>query len=348
MKNIFKYLFVLVFLLNGCADYPIKKDNILGQPVSFKFKTEFNPDEPKEQYVENVMSNFTGLDDIAHKELNKYVSGIYDERIGKSNLKFDNKYVGDLLVKSISNNPYDLFKYIYSYRPTWKISNDINGNSNVLNGTVNFSSARGRWVNVYGENYVSSDVSIVFRGNYQHNNGVMSGQISDVNYLINCVNEKRGPEVVPVIRIKDDMLISAVRNFTKYVPKQYYDEITKAAKEHLEKRYTKLHGVSSKKEKKYKVDFATAKARLQRALGAFKYDNERSSFLFEKSYNLDKHSINHKYVVALFPDRNNTVIEFSGEYDYLKDIFSGKILFDQADYQQEMEKYISQVDKLLK
>jgi hypothetical protein len=109
---------------------------------------------------------------------------------------------------------------------------------------------------------------------------------------------------------------------------------------------------AQKIERTYRVDFATAKARLQRALGAFKYDNEKSTFIFESEHSAtsggDSKNVTHRFVISLFPEENGTAVEFTGRYGYIVDDFGGPEKFGKNDYDSVMAGYLSQIDKLLK
>lgn len=109
---------------------------------------------------------------------------------------------------------------------------------------------------------------------------------------------------------------------------------------------------NKKKENFYKVSFATAKSRLQRAFDNFKYDEAKSIFILEEPYTENVHGkelkLVHTFIISLYPEESGTVIEFSGNYDYLKDTFSGNDKYGSSIYDKNMLTIQQNVENIMK
>lgn len=183
------------------------------------------------------------------------------------------------------------------------------------------------------------DVSVDL--NYNVRDGKIIVDVTGISYKANRIT------------VNNEMLVKMLEGASPTpvsTPNAFY--FREKIKEPFTRRFSSRHESTNKTEHTYKVDFATAKARLQRALGNFKYDNDKSSFLIEKVYENPspngKGSIKHRFIISLFPDRNDTVVEFSGDYGYYADSFGGPEKFGKAEYDFTMSSYMSVADGILK
>ena len=180
--------------------------------------------------------------------------------------------------------------------------------------------------------------------NYEVQGGKIIIEVTSISYKANRINVNN--EVL-VKMVEGAKLSSALIPNILY----YRQKIT----DQLMKRYSTKHVDFKKTTKIYNVDFTTAKSRLQRELGDFKYNSDKSFFLIEKTYNnpdgiyrVANGSIKHKFVISLFPEKNNTLVEFSGDYEYFNDTFGGSSKQGKPEYDLSMSSYMSTVDKILK
>lgn len=109
--------------------------------------------------------------------------------------------------------------------------------------------------------------------------------------------------------------------------------------------------VVKKSEIIYKIDSTTAKSRIQRTLDTVTYDEFKGLFILKEKYSTGSGKndieLTHTYKIALFPEMKGTAVVYSGEYEYLVDKSSGKILFGQETYDKELDKIKQNVSMLL-
>lgn len=155
------------------------------------------------------------------------------------------------------------------------------------------------------------------------------------------------------LQVKKDLLIRMISGASLYeigTPNAYYfrSKIT----DQLAYRYSSRTAEADKQERVYKVDFSTAKARLQRALGNSVYNNEKTAFIIEESYSNPSPrgygSVKHKHIISLFPERNNTLVEFSGNYGYYADTYGGESKYGKDEFNAARARLVLIVDQALR
>jgi hypothetical protein len=337
----------IVSLLNGCAAYPIKRDNVLTTPTHFEIQVIKEPSKQKAQVVDEV-KKYLGpdiADDYANQKVTEYANSQYD--ILEKNSLRTGADINAIIEGLICDNSASIFSYKY-WRPILYCKVDTKESAGQFVTTASLHTNETRWT-INGGNTYSSNAQISFRieGSHSFKDGYVSGNISSIGYILNCF-ANGDSEVVKLIEVNDRKVSSLADSISSStsMPIDFVSVITKGSNEFLKNRYNTKKQNEPKIEKNYSVDFATAKARLQRSLGDFKYENEKSAFVFSKKHH--NNSITHKFVISLFPDKSNTVVEFSGEYSFLNDTFGGAELFGKSMYTEEMQSYIAQVSSLLK
>ena len=144
------------------------------------------------------------------------------------------------------------------------------------------------------------------------------------------------------LNLNTDLLMKFIRE-TAFppLPKANIYYFTSKVNDQLEARYVKRKATVPKSEHKYRVDLATAQARLQRALGDFKYNTEKTTFTISNKYRNDSNytDVQHYFKISLFPDRNDTVVEISGDYEYFKDTYGGPDMYGSAAYNETQSNY---------
>ena len=68
---------------------------------------------------------------------------------------------------------------------------------------------------------------------------------------------------------------------------------------------------------------------------------------FEQEFSEDGKTVYHKFAISLFPDRSDTVVQFSGEYRYIVDKLGGPNIFGPDAYSKKMDEYIKNVASIL-
>lgn len=212
-------------------------------------------------------------------------------------------------------------------------------------------------VNPYGGAVDYGDTTITFDVDFAAANGNIQVMISNVSYVVNCKNKLSSGTtydcVVEDIFIVKDVGLKDVLAATTYKEDMKSpDWYAEWANQYLENRYSTQYGGSAKEvTSTFDVDFVTAKARLQRkATDNFKYDNETSAFTFTKKFNAQrgaKSLAEHTVVASLFPDRNKTVVVFSGKYNHYKDVLDIENLASQKDFDVNMKDMMKLVKESL-
>jgi len=252
------------------------------------------------------------------------------------------------------------FKYSRSYNPKFSIENL----------TINASEGQGslqallpaKWIeyNPLGNDTYNLIANIDMKFNYTVENNVAKISISKLGYGLSgtytIVYRNYTPKTYygspSILDIDEDKLIEVIKHATpKNKPEiniyQVSDEIMKMLKGRYE---IKQSNENDNIEKLYKVDFVTAKSRLQRLLNKFKYDDKSSTFVFVEETNSGLpglRSLESTFKIALFPDQNDTIVRYSGEYQYVVDMFNKNTIIGKDKYNKMMTAYIDTVSKQL-
>lgn len=114
---------------------------------------------------------------------------------------------------------------------------------------------------------------------------------------------------------------------------------------------------SSPVEQLYRIDFETAKSRLQRKLGGFQYVPEQNTFRLMREATMDslgyrseaygRLAVTHIFEMALHPDRNNTVVVFRGTFESVRDYFTERNHLGQDEFNKQLALYQKQVSAIL-
>jgi hypothetical protein len=366
----FFYLFFLLVFTSGCSAYPIKKDVLLTNKISIDIpiKSNSNGDVPdKSMFISEATNNIDSytLDSIGKSKAIELAEIFYKQSAEEYNTSVSNKNKSSSVINSaIRSALANDTSYITSYnsdrfKPEIYISSDINDEESGQ-GTVSVRSAAhwSYYSNPYHFNYHANS-NIYLKLTYNKLKDIIHIDIDKIGYDLNCnfttqtVRNLMGCGNSSIYSINEALLINRLRNITdnsdiiKFAsPKSVRSKIIGE----LTKRYKKETGGSYKQEKLYKVDFRTAKARIQRAFHNIKFDESNSTFVFAQEYvNPLKtyEKVFHEYKISLFPDRNDTVVEFSGDYGYFTDTFGGKDLFGKSVYERAIGIDIKAIDNIL-
>lgn len=354
------FALMVVYLTSGCAHTPSytlePKSNILTKPIHFELPAADQNVRPK-SYGEYLAVVTKGLEismgdaygrkrvELIAKELypeyNKVESEIIAKSKGKSNLdkvmealthSFMTRHrgqidsLGDLQEMGFGKR---LDKIYYATNTTLL-------NSEQSTGIYKISLYSHEQRNQY-----TPAVDVLIGVSYHVKNDKIIVDVDHVSYNSNRVE------------VRNDLLIKMISGASLYdigTPNSYYfkSKIT----DQLAYRYSSRTAEADKQERVYKVDFSTAKARLQRALGNSVYNNEKSAFIIEETYsNPSLHgygSVKHRYIISLFPERNNTLVEFSGNYGYYADTYGGEPKYGKDDFNAARSRLVSIVDQALR
>lgn len=251
-----KYLSIgalfLALALNGCAKYPIVKDNILSSPSRFNVQSFVKTNQTKEQIINDVMNGLGNMDGVFERDdmersLNDKYNRLVDDNdlfgIFKRNIK---NSIDDIQIKRKN------YKGDVIFEPQFSEDYKINKNNNKFNIIVNLDSGIVDWKFNSGDKpfHSTSKITINMSGDYIGNNGDYSGSISSIGYLIECKGGIYGAsnEVVELITIDDPKLIEIVSNI-KTKPVNIANELTKTAREMISDRNMKNRRYASSNQK---------------------------------------------------------------------------------------------------
>lgn len=360
IKPVFSLIVALfaISIVSGCgAMYPIQKGNILTSPVHINVRaTDGVTVKPIDDYTTDMLIGLDyTLDNYATSKAKEYIADLYRKNYERKEID-PKARINEALRNALSQtNAYidvnDAGKKYTTASKMDKFKIDWSGDIGIA--TANIQSY---WN--HGGLYFNGDTNIELQLKLQQTESAsIQADITSISYVIKCMyGSNRNYHVACMfkpIELREQSLISLVDNANSS-PRQTTsaEHIKKQLVSYLERRYVAQEGIEAPKiEKTYHIDFATAKSRLQRVLGSFKYDNEKSSFIFENKFSNPVSSnpkkVTHRYVLSLFPDRNETVIVFSGDYQYFEDSFGGERKFSGDVFKAEVLKQITTVDKVL-
>jgi len=339
-------------LISGCSKYPIKKDNVLSAPIHIEMPTSDGTIvKSPEEFTADVLTgldSFT-VDDLGRSKAAEFITAQYaSEFVDK---KVDsNRRIEDALRKSISETGEYMKLSVDHRRPAHSNLDQFSirwtGNDGLATFKVKSSA--------FSAGYVKSGTTVVSMNlTQQTDSKKISADISSISYVINCVYAHNTTCIFEDVKVDENNLVYLLSNSSSSPAKTpTVADFQGRVKSYLRNRFVKQRNTADKIERTYHLDFATAKSRLQRAMGAFKYDDGKSTFRLEESYHNPVANNNskaeHSFVISLYPDRNDTVILFSGSYDYFEDTFGGADRSGGESFGREIDGYIASVDKLLK
>jgi hypothetical protein len=352
-------LILFTSIVTGCAksQFPTQKDNILTQSVKIEMPATVKS---RAEVIEDVMTGLDSyyLDDFGKTKAINVVNELYDQEFSDSTI---NKRIKVAIANALSSNDtYDSWLLVNGKPLNAKAIKTSKETLNNLTMAITFATWNQFSFRMGNETYTpNATVYLEFAQTLTGSN--ITADISTIRYLIDCSYSYRttggsysgGPYRcghLDGFQIKDDILVNIIKRATSS-PKSISD-FRRNVIDSISKRFVGYSAKADKTIKTYNVDFITAKARLQRALGAFKFDPEKSTFTLEKTYqdpikNNSNKIVKHRFVLALFPDRNSTVVEFDGDYNYFKDLFGGPDKYGKTEYSQENNLNIKKVNSLL-
>lgn len=344
-----------LLLLSACGAYPVKKDNILASPIHIEIPVKDSVPVPsQDEFTTQVLQGLPAylLDDLGRAKAVEMIGDRYRQKYVEKQLAGSERVEKALRDVFAGGSTFMHFNTDMNNRrkPSVYLSNfsvDWSGDTGTAKAVIASESIAGNFVN-YGTSNISLGLS------QQSSTETISADITSLSYVINC---KYGHGTTCLfkgdVQILDDILIGRLRNAT-YTPekKASITDIQRDIVSAFRRRYVPKDKVAyAKVEKTFRIDFASAKSRLQRSLGTFKYDGDTSAFTFEDAFDNPvigtDTRVRHQYVLSLFPDRNDTVIVFSGEYGAFRDSFGGPDKYGKEAYEKAMNGYMATVSKLL-
>lgn len=351
-------LFVLIIILSssmsGCVGklmYPITKNNILTTPIQVSLPATDGAVKPeKKAFVSQVLSGAESYlyDDLGKTKSVEFIEKRFREEY-EGKIPDDSSRIKEALRQSLERR--QIFSFLgneYSARTNLdNITLDWSGDD----GTVKARASAQIWSGGFN-NVGTTDVQMNLRRHITDDK--ISFDVSSLSYVMNCVYGNYNTTCMPFeITMNDKELINSIKNSSSPPPKTATaDDIRSELVSRLIKRFqiTEKQAIN-KNEQTYKVNFETAKSRLQRKLDNFQYDDKTSAFRFNLDYAnpMNKNSMaKHVYVLSMFPDNNDTVVVFSGDYQSFKDALGGPDLFSRDVYNEKMNEYVNIVRNLLK
>jgi hypothetical protein len=353
----FKPLMVIAvltsFLLSGCGAFPVKKNNVMTAPVFFEIPSKNNVAvEPRSKVVAEALRGLESyfVDELGRSTAAEMVSERYERDFLPKPL--DAKQRVEMALREVFENCRSYMRFRPHEQPSVHLTSfSINWNGNAGSATAIVSSTLNtpQWTR-QGTTKIMLDLSVESSGE------IITVKISNLAYVINC---KFGDNITCLftsdVAVDDNALWGKLRA-AKFTPDKVptIESVRQRVQTALYSRFSAKSGkitFDEKIEKTYRIDYATAKARLQRAMGAFKYDPERNAFVLEKTYEnpikANFGSVRHEYVIALFPERNRTFASISGEYGAFSDKFGGPDKFGRETFEDALRGYETMVDRLL-
>lgn len=350
MKNFCLLIIGLSFLVPGCGSYPVKKDNILASPIHIEMPAiDDNVLIPKDEFVNKLLQHEENnlIDQLGREKATDYALKLYEKYAD-----FREKPADDRINQAIWNGLTRNKQYIHIAKRGVAESVSIN------RPHINWTGDKGVATVKVDARWTAGNLPFNGLGNLTIN---IAKSVSDksirldilnLSYVLECTYLSGvGCNLSDDFFILDESLISALKtSYSAPSSKPTIDVYPYQLRNYLKKRYSTENVKKAVKiEKLFKIDFVTAKSRLQRAMSNFKYDDKKSTFTFFKEFRNMPNGLTtrHNYIISLFPDRNNTVVEFGGDYQGITDSFGGNTLYGKSFYDSEVDKYISQVTKIL-
>lgn len=387
-----RYFGVLLMLaLSGCTSYPVIKQNILNDPIQVSVQRTQKPAPQKDAVVSQIIKKLKSdqmlSDQYAVNYVEKQLASAFDAEIKETPPSNENteELIRNFLTESLANesgNYRDLFKLNSSVA----FPRDLNFSPLQGRLTINpeqsfnyqgtYSSGKFATPDKDGPRFYKINANFSLSGKINSDDKLASLTVSNAGYDIDClsiIDDYVQHTSVNLAQINEQVLISKLQQMPSFAQARAanianakwggIDALYNDMKRTLEYRYTKTNAAPiTKTERKYPIDFVTAKARLQRALGEFKYDEGKSAFTFSKTYTINDlgyirrtdvnifrgdANLDHKYQISLFPDKNETVVEFSGDYSSATDALGGPDLHGATEFNEKMNGYIQSISKLL-
>lgn len=345
-------------LIGGCAAvYPKQNPNVLGKPIEFSYSHLTEPSITKEVAIAKAKAELQRrnlvVDKLSNDVFEKYASEAYESAL-KSLPGNELDFIGENLTTIFKNNVILKSKYgspSFILQPI-RVFNKQDGN---FEANLSYKTGVFTYVIASPPGYRSdATFDAIISGKYTSSNGITSGNFHQFRYTLDengITSWGVSPETFEIVRV-DEQAIPASLGLFSTVAKTKETNLVQLIANDLRKNFSNRYNTSSinatqKVEKKYKIDFASAKARLQRALGGFKYDDAKSTFNFEQMLSKNGETVSHKFAISLFPDRGDTVVQFSGEYRYIVDKLGGPNIFGPDAYSEKMNEYIKNVASII-
>ena len=270
-------LLVAVFFA-GCVHTPANRaavdNNILTKPIHIELPIGgTNPSAKKfDEYFDIVTYDRSYLiDDISRKKVREIAEGLYPEycKVRDEILTEAGKQNNMVKIREALTNTFT--KNDLSYARQMGFGNSINTVFSESEITLN-KETQGRTdchILLYGDNFKtkstpSVDINIDLNYNVLEDRIIVD--VTGIRYNSNRLN------------VRSEILVKAIEDTTPptaITPNKYY--FAGKINDQLKVRYSSKHANTSKTVRTYKVDLATAKARIQRAFGN-SYDHRAFSF----------------------------------------------------------------------
>ena len=349
-----RFLFITLLpalFISGCGRYPIKADNFLTAPIHIEMPTTDGAlVKSSDKLTADVLAGLESLtvDELGRSKAAEFITEQYAAEFIDKKVDSHTR-IEAALRKSVSDTG-EFMKLRVA--PGYSPNSSLEGLSVRWTGDDGVATFKVK-SNAFNAGFVQYGTTVVTMNLKQHTDDrIINVDISSISYVINCVYGRNTTCIFEDVNLNQNNLGYLLRN-TSSIPAKTptVGDFQNKVKAYLKNRFVKRHNSSEKVEKIYHLDFATAKSRLQRAMGAFKYDGDKSAFILDERYD-NPVSINnskavHNFDISLYPDKNDTVIQFSGNYDYFEDTFGGADRFGRDSYDKEINGYVVSVTKLL-
>ncbi|MFD0950095.1 hypothetical protein ACFQ0F_06795 [Paraperlucidibaca wandonensis] len=329
--------FAVVLLGSGCAAYPIKNNNLLSAPLVFKYQLIQDSSSSKEKIIADarllLVKEGYIFDSLAESAYSKYAPRKYESVIADIN-----SYGSNLIAKKVRLALSSKESYT-SNLPLPKFDKDSTRlimDSGNYEYEITLFDPKYRKPLKYPDLTYTAKIDSKVKGILLNRNGYIEGRIDSVSTVTNVdvLYKGRNPSSASMKFFDFDLngfnrklnaLVSEISDLKVNVK----DKIHQGFINEASSRYRKSNSIAIPLiEKKFNVNFETAKARIQRNLGGYKYDEQKSTFTFGESNEFaflwfSKIICERNVVISLFPDRNDTVITIGGNYTSVVDNYGG-------------------------
>ena len=348
----------LIFL-PACTtpNYPKQNVNSLDKAVEFNYSHLIEPEITKTEAIAKAKADLERrkilIDSFANNAFDIYAPAIYNKLLS-SQPNNELEFIRDHLAFSLQ--PYNILNTKRDkMRVTLRSKTIADAKDGAFEASFRYSLGR----ILYGDEGHPPEPEFTFdtviSGVYKSIDGITSGNFLKFSYTLDLNRNHKSNRPTPPSDVKifvDETEITSelelFSSWAKYKRLDLVNEIAIAFQRQAATRYETSGAIDYPKfEKKFRIDFTSAKARLQRALGGFKYNDATSAFTLEQVFSKDGKIAIHKFSISLFPDRSDTIVQFSGNYQHISDSFGGPAAYDSQKYNQQMNIYAQQVATLL-
>ncbi|KZZ75273.1 hypothetical protein A3765_10655 [Oleiphilus sp. HI0130] len=322
-------IIALGYILSACSSYPIKFEQKLDEPITFSVQKFVRPSLTVDQAVHDVKSRLEKQGLIT----DQYVERAVDER-ARFDFELMSKSTDDrsLILSAnnwITSNDFRDFMYFYDwdnlrYEYIFGTFEKVIVSDEIYRLDGDFSIK-------YQEctNYTCPTHTAYFapKLTITHDNSSTKSSITDVKYRMFAVRNTGDIEGITYIEPKHEKLIAKLHSFDKYTSGKAIDRvdiITGRLYQNIKNRYVVSNTHYQDPDFILQVDFEKAKSRMQRFFGASEYNPNISKFTVKDRQNFNGQTILRHTDIALYPDGNRTILQFSGNYDFVVDRFEGE------------------------